>query len=52
MTPTRNSYDEKYFPNPAVFMPERWLQDEATLAAMNYVFMPFAHGRRGCLGLQ
>ncbi|KAL3440938.1 cytochrome P450 [Aspergillus insuetus] len=31
----------------------RWLQsDEQQLAAMSRVFMPFAHGRRGCLGMQ
>ncbi|RAK99752.1 cytochrome P450 [Aspergillus ibericus CBS 121593] len=51
MTPTRNSYDEKYFPDPYRFAPERWLQSEDQVAAMNRVFMPFAHGRRGCLGM-
>ena len=51
MTPTRNSYDPAYFPDPTVFAPERWLQaDERALARMNHVFMPFAAGSRGCLG--
>lgn len=51
MTPTRNSYDPAYFPNPTIFAPERWLQaDEKALARMNHVFMPFAAGSRGCLG--
>ena len=53
MTPTRNSYDPAYFPDPTVFAPERWLQaDEKALARMNHVFMPFAAGSRGCLGRQ
>lgn len=52
MTPTRNSYDEKYFPEPMRFAPERWLQEVEKVGPMNHVFMPFAHGRRGCLGLQ
>ena len=52
MTPTRNSYDTRFFPEPKKFTPERWLQDEETVAAMNHVFMPFAAGSRGCLGMQ
>lgn len=52
MTPTRNSYDPQFFPEPEKFAPERWLQSEETVAAMNRVFMPFAYGRRGCLGMQ
>ena len=52
MTPNRNSYDTKFFPEPTKFTPERWLQDEETVAAMNHVFMPFAAGSRGCLGMQ
>ncbi|MCJ1318995.1 hypothetical protein MMC15_004327 [Xylographa vitiligo] len=51
MTPTRNSYDIAYFPNPTVFTPERWLQSEEKVAAMKHIFMPFAAGRRGCLGM-
>ncbi|KAL6719251.1 hypothetical protein ACLMJK_003488 [Lecanora helva] len=51
MTPTRNSYDTKFFPEPAKFIPERWLQSEEMVAAMNHVFMPFAAGSRGCLGM-
>ncbi|KAI9719177.1 MAG: hypothetical protein M1828_006270 [Chrysothrix sp. TS-e1954] len=51
MTPTRNSYDTRYFPDPSVFTPERWLGEEDKVASMNHVFMPFAAGRRGCLGM-
>lgn len=52
MTLDRNSYDTKFFPEPRKFAPERWLQDEETVAAMDHVFMPFAAGTRGCLGMQ
>lgn len=52
MTPTRHSYDPEFFPEPMNFAPERWLQDDETVARMHRVFMPFAHGRRGCLGMQ
>ncbi|KAL3487487.1 cytochrome P450 [Aspergillus germanicus] len=52
MTPDRNAFDEKFFLDPDSFLPDRWLQsDEQQLAAMNRVFMPFTHGRRGCLGM-
>ncbi|KAL2837088.1 cytochrome P450 [Aspergillus pseudodeflectus] len=51
MTPTRHVYDERFFPDPARFAPGRWLQPDDKLAPMNMVFMPFAHGRRGCLGM-
>lgn len=51
MTPTRNSFDPTYFPDPYTFAPERWLQDEETVRHMEQYFMPFASGRRGCLGL-
>ncbi|OOG00947.1 hypothetical protein ASPCADRAFT_125952 [Aspergillus carbonarius ITEM 5010] len=51
MTPTRNSFDERFFPEPNRFRPERWLQSGERLAAMNRVFMPFARGRRACLGM-
>ena len=52
MTPTRNSYDIRFFPEPCKFNPGRWLQEEETVANMQRVFMPFAAGRRGCLGMQ
>jgi cytochrome P450 len=53
MTPNRNALDEKFFLDPDSFVPDRWLQsDEQQLAAINRLFMPFAHGRRGCLGMQ
>ena len=53
MTPSRNSYDPRFFSDPTRYTPERWLQSsEEQLAAMNRVFMPFAAGSRGCLGMQ
>ncbi|KAL4783634.1 cytochrome P450 [Aspergillus varians] len=51
MTPTRNAYDERFFPSPTKFTPDRWLLPKDKVARMNRVFMPFAHGRRGCLGM-
>ncbi|KAI1394025.1 cytochrome P450 [Hypoxylon trugodes] len=44
-------HNEKYFPEPFVFRPERWLDaDEATLSRMNAAFSPFSIGGRGCAG--
>ena len=55
MTPSRVGYDERYFPSPHIFNPARWLtahNQPSQLSAMNRVFMPFAQGTRGCLGMQ
>jgi cytochrome P450 family 9 len=41
--------DEKYFPNPLKFDPERF--SEENIARMNpYVYQPFGSGPRICLG--
>jgi hypothetical protein len=44
-------HNKKYFPEPFVFRPERWLvEDEATLSLMHSAFTPFSLGGRGCAG--
>ncbi|ETS88141.1 hypothetical protein PFICI_01969 [Pestalotiopsis fici W106-1] len=44
-------HNEKYFPQPFEFSPERWLvEDEAALRLMNSAFCPFSIGARACAG--
>lgn len=44
-------HNEKYFPEPFEFRPERWLvEDEAALRLMNSAFCPFSVGARACAG--
>ncbi|KAJ5461817.1 uncharacterized protein N7458_003369 [Penicillium daleae] len=46
-------YDERVFPNPRTFQPERWLEAESEpdkLKEMNQMYMPFGLGSRTCLG--
>ncbi|KAF3023041.1 hypothetical protein E8E14_012192 [Neopestalotiopsis sp. 37M] len=44
-------HNEKYFPQPFDFRPERWLvDDEAALRRMNSAFCPFSVGARACAG--
>lgn len=45
------SRDPKYFRNPEVFMPERWLRsDYNNVAMMQQASLPFAMGARSCIG--
>jgi len=41
--------DERWFPNPEVFSPERWLSDE-TKKIPKYAYFPFGGGPRVCIG--
>lgn len=46
-------HNEKYFPDPFVYRPERWLESEtskAHLKTMKNAFAPFALGARSCPG--
>lgn len=39
----------RYWKNPDVFQPERWLGDEPPYSN-SYAFLPFSHGPRNCIG--
>lgn len=41
--------DEKYFPEPQVFKPERFLQENKD-SFHKFAFLPFGEGPRTCLG--
>lgn len=43
------SHDEDTFPEPATFMPERWLQDSHNRPNA-FGTIPFGFGVRGCVG--
>ncbi|XP_075163577.1 putative cytochrome P450 12c1, mitochondrial [Haematobia irritans] len=50
-------HDEKYFPKPSEYIPERWLRsgcdgmDELSVKNNNpFIFLPFGFGPRSCLG--
>ncbi|TGJ85024.1 hypothetical protein E0Z10_g3719 [Xylaria hypoxylon] len=42
------THDDKYFPDPYVFQPERWLESQS--ANVKEASQPFSLGPRGCLG--
>lgn len=46
-------HNEKYFPDPFTFKPERWLPEETPeheRKTMHEAFVPFSLGYRGCAG--
>ncbi|KAI1127898.1 cytochrome P450 [Nemania abortiva] len=43
-------HNEKYFPEPFTFMPDRWLDGKETRLASSNAFVPFSVGLRGCAG--
>lgn len=56
MTNMLLSNDEKYFKDPEKFIPERWLKDGMADACPEakssnpFVYLPFGHGPRACVG--
>src|SRR5262249_28753394 len=42
--------DSRYFPEPDVFSPKRWLDDAWVRSLPKGVFFPFGGGPRGCPG--
>lgn len=48
---TLHRIDEKVFPNPDNFVPERWLESEGNIER-NQLLLAFSTGGRGCIGKQ
>lgn len=44
-------YDEEYYPNPHIFDPDRF-SDENNYARNQYTYMPFGEGPRMCIGMR
>ncbi|XP_067843016.1 sterol 26-hydroxylase, mitochondrial-like [Heptranchias perlo] len=44
------SHNEQEFPNPHVFLPERWIRGSEKLKHHPFSSLPFGYGVRGCLG--
>lgn len=42
--------DPLVFPEPEVYRPERWLENEEKAKEMRNYFIPFSTGARGCIG--
>ena len=40
----------RVFPNPELFLPQRWLEPDAMTTEAKMLFMPFSSGTRACLG--
>jgi cytochrome P450 len=44
--------DERYFPNPEEFIPERWAGEKPQLLLEKRAFIPFGYGVHSCVGKQ
>ena len=42
--------DERYWPDPEAFLPERWLNENGQYVYQEKGFVPFSMGRRSCIG--
>lgn len=42
--------DPAIFPEPELYRPERWLENEENAKKMREAFVPFSTGARGCIG--
>ena len=42
--------DEKNWPDPEAFLPERWLDENGQYVFQQHGFVPFSMGRRSCVG--
>jgi cytochrome P450 len=45
-----NNYNTKYYEEPHLFQPERWLEPKTKENESNNIFMPFFSGPRNCIG--
>ncbi len=43
-----NQFDERYYPNPDQFIPERFAPQNKQIRSQ-FVWSPFGHGLRGCI---
>ncbi|XP_076915196.1 cytochrome P450 76T24-like [Bidens hawaiensis] len=45
------AHDPRYWENPTMFMPERFLEDKRDYKGQHFEFIPFGSGRRKCPGM-
>lgn len=50
ISPFGLQWDEKYFPNPEVFNPDRFTEEQKA-SRHHYTYLPFGEGPRVCIGL-
>jgi cytochrome P450 len=43
-------HDERYWPNPLEFRPERWLDEKVQAIRPKFAYFPFGGGGRVCIG--
>lgn len=51
MTTVLMHMDEKLYPDPKLFQPERWFDGDDTLKTVEKGFAPFSRGTRMCIGM-
>eukprot|EP01117_Protostelium_nocturnum_P014325 TRINITY_DN5447_c0_g1_i1.p1 TRINITY_DN5447_c0_g1~~TRINITY_DN5447_c0_g1_i1.p1 ORF type:complete len:509 (+),score=127.75 TRINITY_DN5447_c0_g1_i1:211-1527(+) len=45
-------YSEKYYPNPSVWDPERWMTSDENFPGHTHAWIPFSKGERMCVGFR